>query len=305
MHDTTTHVIFHAGCPDGRTAAWVLARALDGPFAFHPWSHGDTPPAITPGPVWVVDISFPRARLEAWAADERRVILLDHHLTAAEALAEINDPLDDTLARAADPTWRGLGVSIVMNHSGAGLAARASQVLAPDRPIPEFVHDIEDRDLWRWARPNSREVCAAFDELTAHDDSVDAIDVVARFSRTELIAIGAPAVAALDESVEEMSRAAVLVDIAGWKVPIAAVPEKRLGSFVGARLLALHPEAPFAGYWLTDPDSGLVQVGLRSTDDRVDVAHVAARFGGGGHRNSAGLACRSLADLAGNRARPR
>jgi hypothetical protein len=164
--------------------------------------------------------------------------------------------------------------------------------------IPPFVYDIEDRDLWRWSRPQSREVCAAFDELAALGTTTEGIDAVAALSRDELVEIGAPVVAALDAAVEEMSAGATMVDVAGSKVPLAQVPEKRLGSFVGARLLQLHPEAPFSGYWLIDPETGVLQVGLRSTDDRVDVAHIAARFGGGGHRNSSGFACKALGDLA-------
>jgi hypothetical protein len=299
MHDPTTNVIFHAGCPDGRTAAWVIGRALGTPVAFHPHAHGSEPPVLdAAGDVWIVDIAFDLAQLQAWADSHPRVLVLDHHLTAAERLATVNEPLDVTLARAVDPRWRGLSVSIVMDRSGAGLAAVASRTLAPQLDIPDFVLDIEDRDLWRWARPCSREVCAAFDELTALGTTAEGLDTVASLSRDELVGIGAPVVAALDESVEQMSLGATVVDIAGWKVPLAQVPEKRLGSFVGARLLQLHPDAPFAGYWLTDPDTGMLQVGLRSTDDRLDVAHVAERFGGGGHRNSAGLSCRVLGDLA-------
>jgi hypothetical protein len=141
-------------------------------------------------------------------------------------------------------------------------------------------------------------VCAAFDELTAVAATTEGIDTVASRTRDELIGIGGPVVAAVDAAVEEMSAGATMVDVAGWKVPLARVPEKRLGSFVGARLLQLYPDAPFTGYWLTDADTGLIQVGLRSTDDRLDVARVAERFGGGGHRNSSGLACRTLGDLA-------
>jgi hypothetical protein len=299
MHEPTTNVIFHAGCPDGRTAAWVISRALGTPVTFHPHAHGTEPPVLDPaGDVWIVDIAFALAQLRTWASTHPRVLVLDHHLTAAERLAEVNEPVAVTLARAADPDWRGLSVSVDMDRSGTGLAATASQVLAPRLAIPEFVFDIEDRDLWRWARPHSREVCAAFDELTALGTTTEGLDAVATMPRDELIRIGAPVVAALDESVEQTSQAATIVDIAGWKVPLAEVPEKRLGSFVGARLLELYPDAPFAGYWLTDPDTGLLQVGLRSTDDRLDVAHVAERFGGGGHRNSSGLACRTLGDLA-------
>jgi hypothetical protein len=299
MPDPTPNVIFHAACPDGRTAAWVISRALGTAIAFHPHAHGTEPPTLDPaGDVWIVDIAFDLAQLQTWAGSHRRVLVLDHHLTAAERLSAVNEPLDVTLARATDPNWRGLSVSLDMDRSGAGLAAVASRTLAPRLDIPEFVFDIEDRDLWRWARPHSREVCAAFDELTTPGTTTEGLDAVALLSRDDLIAIGAPAVAALDESVEQTSLRATIVEIAGWQVPLAQVPEKRIGSFVGARLLQLHPDAPFTGYWLADPETGLLQVGLRSTDERLDVAHVAERFGGGGHRNSAGLSCRTLGELA-------
>jgi hypothetical protein len=117
-------------------------------------------------------------------------------------------------------------------------------------------------------------------------------------SRDVLLAIGTPIVAALDATVERLCGTAAMVDVAGWTVPLAEVRDKRDGSLVGARLLEIYADAPFAGYWMADAETGEVQVGLRSTNDRIDVAHVAARFGGGGHRNAAGLTCTSLADLA-------
>ncbi len=298
MSEHPIHVIFHAGCPDGRTAAWLLTKVLPGGIVLHAHAHGDAAPRIDGGDVWIVDIAFSPAQLLAWAELADRVIVLDHHLTAAERLAEMNEPLDRTLARIVRPDWRGLTVSIEMAHSGAGLAALAATALQPGTTIPEFVHDIEDRDLWRWARPGSREVCAAFDELVGLCDDVDGLDHVAALHRDELVTIGTPIVAALDATVEELCAGAELVDVAGSLVPLAKVPEKRMGSLVGARLLALHPAAPFSGYWIAEPDTPLIQVGLRSDDARVDVAHVAARFGGGGHRNAAGCSCHDLADLA-------
>jgi hypothetical protein len=298
MSEHPTHVIFHAGCPDGRTAAWLLTKVLAGRVVLHPHAHGDAAPRVGGGDVWIVDIAFAATQLRDWAATADRVVVLDHHLTAAERLAELNEPLERTLARIVHPEWHGLTVSIEMEHSGAGLAALAATALRPGTPIPEFVHDIEDRDLWRWARPGSREVCAGFDELVGLGDDVAIIDGVAELHRDELLAIGAPIVAALDATVEQLCAGAELVDVAGWRVPLAEVAEKRLGSLVGARLLALHPDAPFSGYWITDADTGTIQVGLRSDDERVDVAHVAARFGGGGHRNAAGCSCRDLRELA-------
>ncbi len=59
-------------------------------------------------------------------------------------------------------------------------------------------------------------------------------------------------------------------------------------SDAGNELLKLHPRAVFAGTWLRRAD-GFIQWSLRSEDAREDVAEIAKKFGGGGHRNAAGF----------------
>jgi uncharacterized protein len=296
---TPTHIVFHGHCPDGTVAAWVLDRALPGAHQLHPYTHGGPVPQPVGGTVWVVDVAFDAATLDAWAQRCDRIIVLDHHVTNAELLAERNDPLELTLQRAADPDWRGVTVSIVMERSGAGLAADAAAAVAPGFEVPAFVLDIEDRDLWRWARTSSRQVCAALDgeldglELTG---MFAALDTLNDRPRAELIAVGAEHLALFDATVDELCDQVQTIRIDRWQVPMVQVPQKHYGSQVGHTLLHRHPDAPFAAYWYRDDDS--IQVGLRSDDRRVDVSQVAASFGGGGHRNASGLSCRTLDDLA-------
>lgn len=296
-------LVFHGRCPDGLTAAWVLGRALGVPATLVPFVHGDPVPAPAHSEVWVLDVAFAPEVLRAWAGDGRRVFVLDHHKSNAELLDGLLVPLEVTLARAADPTWCGLSATVTMERSGAGLAAAAATVLSPGFAVPDLVHDIEDRDLWRWQRDGSRAVCAAIDaevdpEQLDAEAALAALDRLAGRPRAELAETGRRLIAALDERVAELCRNSRSVQVAGMTVPFAEIPEARFGSDVAHRLLALHPDAPFAGTWQRRPDTGSLRIGLRSEDRRADVAEIAARFGGGGHRNAAGLSCRDLADLA-------
>ena len=280
----------------------MLSRALDGPIRLLPYLHGGPTPEPQSDEVWVLDVAFSADTLRSWAQPGRRVFVLDHHQTSAAMLAEHMQPLAVTLAQALDPTFTGLGVSIVMAHSGAGLAAAAAVAVDPSVTVPDFVLDIEDRDLWRWERPRSREVCAAVDAMADVDSlSPDALfaalDDLAVLNRDDLADRGAPIVEAFDARVQELCHTGHLVQVAGSTVPFVEVPEARFGSDVGHRLLELHPDAPFSGYWYRE-DGGPLRVGLRSNDGRADVERVAARFGGGGHRNASGLTCSHLDELA-------
>ena len=301
-------LVFHGQCPDGLTAAWVLDRVLGVPVRLLPYVHGDPLPSPDRDEIWVLDVAFDPDVLRRWAEGGRRVFVLDHHKSNAETLAGMLDPLEVTLARVADPSWSGLSVTVTMDRSGAGLAAEAAAVLMPGRTVPDLVHDIEDRDLWRWRRDGSRAVCAAID-AEADPETVDphqaftTFDRLAVRPRDDLAATGRQLIAAFDERVAALCRDSRPVLVAGMTVPFAEIPEARFGSEVAHRLLTLHPEAPFAGTWQRRPDTGSLRVGLRSEDDRADVAEIAGLFGGGGHRNAAGLTCRTLTDLA-ERPRP-
>lgn len=294
-----THIVHHGHCPDGTVAAWLIGRSITGPCQYYPYAHSQPAPEPVGGTVWVLDVAFDATTLERWAERCDRVIVLDHHLTNAERLAHLNQPLGETLAQISDPSWRGLAVTIDMQRSGAGLAAEAAATIFTDTQTPEFILDIEDRDLWRWARSRSRDVCAAVDHAVTGldlDATLDALDSIATQPRDDLTALGAALNASFDAAVEELCECAEQVRVGHWDVPLVEVPEKRYGSHVGHMLLDRYPDAPFAGYWYRE--NGNVHVGLRSSDNRVDVAHVASDFGGGGHRNAAGLSCLDLAHLS-------
>lgn len=291
-------IIYHGGCPDGLTAAWLLQREWGGRTVGY--QHGGPVPDIPDSrELWIVDLAFPLQTLQRWSGAIRRIFVLDHHSTSAREHDDHNRPLDDTVACAADPSWRGISVTIDQTRSGCGLAAETILQLHPRRTIPEFVYDVEDRDLWRWQRDGSREVCFALErhfQQGTFQRVAAGLEAATLLSRSALQSEGRPLAAAFDNVCTTYAAGAQLHTVAGHRVPLARSRDKRFGSETANLLLKLHPDAPFAGY-IHDLDDGSIAVGLRSEAARLDVAHIAEQFGGGGHRNAAGLTCIALADL--------
>lgn len=102
-----------------------------------------------------------------------------------------------------------------------------------------------------------------------------------------LLAEGVAILRARRELVRDMAAHAYVQEIGGHQVPTLNVPYM-FASDCGEELLKLYPNAPFVAAWFRRGD-GKLQFSLRSEDHRTDVSEIAARFGGGGHRNASGF----------------
>lgn len=257
MSDTIC--IYHGNCADGFAAAWVVRRAL-GTIAFHAGVYQNPPPDVSGKRVVVVDFSYKRPVMEKMIAEADSVLVLDHHKTAEEDL-------------------RGLpGVVFDMNKSGATLAW--DHFFPADTP-PKLLAHIEDRDLWRFALPRTREIQAS---LFSFPYDFDEWDRLMEVDPNDLAKDGAAIERKHHKDVAELVAAyRYRMKIGGYDVPVANLPYT-LTSDAG-HLMAIGE--PFAAcYW--DTPEGRV-FSLRSTDDGVDVSAIAKLYGGGGHRNASGF----------------
>jgi uncharacterized protein len=249
-----TVVLYHAECADGFGAAWALWRRF--PEArFIPVKHGSPPPGGLKGArVVIVDFSYARDILETMARETDRLLVLDHHITAEKALSGLPYAYFD------------------MKKSGAVLAWE----WAHDHPVPWLLDYIQDKDLWTWALPMSREINAA---VASHPFDFQLWN---RFTQKELEQEGRAILRYEQELVNKLAGQAVLVEFQGETVP--SVQSAILTSQIGERLSA---DAPFCIIW-HDRD-GRRYYSMRSRDDGTDVGAIAASFGGGGHTHAAGF----------------
>ena len=202
----------------------------------------------------MVDFSYNRTTLEAMAKDAASLVVLDHHITAEQALADLPYAYFD------------------LNKSGAVLGWE----WAHDEPAPWLLRYIQDKDLWQWALPNSREISAA---LASYPFD---FELWTRFEQRELEREGRAILRYENELVTKLASHATLVEFEGATVP--SVQSSVLTSQIGERLSAEHP---FCVIW--HDRNNRRYFSMRSREDGTDVGAIAASFGGGGHTHAAGF----------------
>jgi hypothetical protein len=253
------------------------------------------PPEIDGGidRLLILDFSFPRETMLRLARTVNSLVCLDHHRTAAQELTRLNDLKENDGRRCF------LNVVFDMEKSGAMLTW---ECFHPSEPAPSLVELVQDRDLWVWALPYSREISAWLASLKKDFPTWDwANDQLnSAFGRTAAVAEGGAILRAQAAQVESLAKSARFIDVGGHSVP--AVNSPLLQSEIGERLCQLHPEAPFAAVfflrvcdnaWLAEE----IIFSLRSRNG-FDVSEVAKQFGGGGHSAAAGFSMKGKGRLS-------
>lgn len=275
--------IYHGNCADGFGAAWVVRRAIP-ECEFHAGVYQNPPPDVRGRDVVLVDFSYKRPVLEGMARVAASLLIIDHHKTAIDELSDLMRVNDlrhhqvnsyQDVCEGVTPSWYS---HFDLERSGAGLAW---DFFFPDEKRPELISRIEDRDLWRFAYPDTRAIQAAVFSYPYDFDTWDMLfKADLNVLRTEGEAIERKHFKDIGELIGVVTRP---MTIAGHTVPVANLPYT-LTSDAGHKLAQ---GKPFAGcYW--DTPEGRV-FSLRSTDDGLDVSTIAKQYGGGGHRNASGF----------------
>ena len=262
-------VIYHGNCADGFGAAWVFRECGDREYEFHPGVYSDAPPDVEGRDVYLVDFSYKRQVVEAMRERASRIVLIDHHKTAV-------DDLHPLIASKAIESL------CSMEHSGAVLAWQWFNGLFIEPP--QMLLHIEDRDLWRFALPYTREIQAC---VFSHPYDFKVWDTLIAAGPDEIngfIREGQAIERKHHKDVAELVGVTQREMVIGtYAVPVANLPYT-LTSDAGHLMAKGKPFA--ACYW--DTPEGRV-FSLRSTDDGLDVSEIAKAYGGGGHRNASGF----------------
>lgn len=277
-------VIYHGNCADGFGAAWAVRKyyekflhaGMDMPD-FYPGVYQDPPPDVRDRLVILVDFSYKRPVLEQMAKSAHGILILDHHASAADDLKGFSSAGDTVLdlELCAEGDIRAL---FDLERSGAGIAW---DYFHPHDPRPPLIDVIEDRDLWRFDLPNTREIQAA---LFSYPYVFEVWDELMQLPLKTLVQDGTAIERKHHKDIAELLAVMTrTMNIAGHVVPVANLPYT-LTSDAGHALSAEHPFG--ACYW--DTPEGRV-FSLRSREDGHDVSEIAKRYGGGGHRNAAGF----------------
>lgn len=260
-------VIYHANCADGFSAAWCFWRKFGTGADYLPGVYGNPPPDVAGRNVFLVDFSYPHDVLAAMLLDAWCVTLIDHHKTAIEASYGL---LSAGLIRYID-----------LDRSGATLAW---DYLFPHEQRPPLLGHIEDRDLWRFQLPGTREIQAC---VFSHPYSFETWDRLMAADAVELLKMTAAGAAIERKHHKDVAELVAVcrrrMTIAGHDVPVASLPYTMTSD--AGHLMA--DGEPFAAcYWDTAEHRSF---SLRSRSTGLDVAAIAQTYGGGGHQHAAGF----------------
>jgi nanoRNase/pAp phosphatase (c-di-AMP/oligoRNAs hydrolase) len=261
-------VIYHGKCPDGFGGAWAAWKKFGAKAAYFAARDRSAPPVPLKNKiVYIIDYTYDAPIIKKLIKDNVRVTAIDHHVSQKEA------------------TMLTEKYSYDAKHSGATLTW---EYFHPGKPTPALLRYVEDRDLYAWKVPHSREMLMLVD-LAEFD-----------FKTWSLLA------KELDDSRTRAThlKKGALLDLYYRSLYRKLLPNAELVKFAGHKIYALNCPYYFAddlGHELAikthsfallwNESGGRIRCSLRSAGT-VDVAKIAKKYGGGGHRFAAGFSFR-------------
>lgn len=269
-------VIYHDNCVDGFTSAWAAWLELKEQADYKPCKYGDVIKVEQHeyDTLYVVDFSFPRDILLEYSQMFRIVVVLDHHKTAQEALENWPTKPDNLIIR------------FDMNKSGAGLTWDWFHIITPEPPLVSYV---QDRDLWKFALPSSKEISAYIAQIPKTFEAYNLAAVAIQHNFLETVEKGELLLKQFSQLCESIAANARPITIyageGNFYDGICCNCPGQFASDVG-NLLA-NESGTFGCTYFFDKDGSTI-VSLRSNGD-YDVSIIAKYYGGGGHKNASGF----------------
>lgn len=283
-------VAYHDNCTDGLAAAAVVSLAVEGA--------GDPQPEFVP-------VQYDQDLPARILAGGKRILFVDF-CPEREQIAQIQPLWEDWFAidhhkhRAWLPIEYPNHAAFDLERSGAVLTRDwffgrqpTCNILRPwetphqDAGLPPVLRYVQDRDLWRWDMPQSREVSAA---LAEEDRTVERWRELVNAAGVEgLLQKGTYLLQALTKSAK--SKASKAFPIKTWSgIPFRAVNATEHMSEVGEEILAAFPDVEVACSFF-QIGKEVMQLSFRSRahqPGKFTALLAAVELGGGGHEHAAG-----------------
>lgn len=312
-------VVYHASCMDGFAAAWAawhwLVKGDWDDIQFLQADYEDPIPDMEGKEVYIVDYSWKDvARFLEIASKAKKVVIIDHHVEANKIWANVELPehihyIYDVNASGCVLSWKYFQEAWLVEEGRKGN-------LFNIQGTPEILRNIQDRDLWRFDLPHSKQLHAYMKScgfMLRERDQGKIIDQFIKFH--DFYTMDTPdynrfveggevimyAETVLIKSILErnMTMADFTVygpkehDAQDWEpkrtynIPVAEMPYE-LASEAGHLMAEMFPDAPFTLTYETQWHYARYKISLRSKKDGgAHVGEIATLMGGGGHEHSA------------------
>ncbi len=273
-------VLFHYPCQDGLASGWIAHyyhKLIDMSIELYPIQHGHTIDItrLYNKTILFCDYSPSLEILNLIENVAKKITILDHHISAKKALENKSYAIFD------------------MKKSGAGLTW---EYFFPDSQVPEFIQMIQDRDLWKWEIPRSKEFTAGLFTLCDGYENYNFVELFNLFDNINLS----------QDKFNFCLDLGKVINMANYNKAksIADSASKKIDSYKGHKvcvvncsyehasevgnLLSSMESIDFAVMWTYNNVTDYYHTSLRSCN-KVDVSQIAKEYGGGGHANASGM----------------
>ncbi len=258
-------ILYHADCSDGFAAALAAYKKFGFDASYVPVRYQDPlPNGLEDKEIYIVDFSYSEEILRSLHQQAKLLVIMDHHKSAEKAVRSVPEHRFD------------------LDHSGCHLAW---QYFHPGTETPRLLQYVETGDLWTYTLPYSHEVLTFlyvkdfnFPEWEKLFDDFEDDKKVEEFAQK-----GREFIEYSDHLVRRIARMAEEVEFEGYKVYAVNAPHE-VRSVLGEELV--KQKGPFAIVWYFQNNS--LNLSLRG-DGTVDLTKIVGKYGGGGHKNSAGI----------------
>lgn len=258
-------ILYHKNCPDGFGAAWAAWKKFKANAEYIGVEHhAPLPKGLKNKKIFLVDFCYTAPLTEELIKKNKEVTIIDHHITGK------------TVAESVP------GSIFKLDHSGSVLSWK---YFHPKKKTPRLLKYIEDIDIWKFKVPRSREMALSLDlyDYNFKVWSKIASDLESPERRKKYIAEGAVIMKYRKKLIGRILTKAEDATLFGKKVRVVNSPV--WASDLGH--LLVRGKKTVGVVW--SYKKGTIRVSLRS-DGKIDVAKMAEKFGGGGHKAASGFA---------------
>jgi oligoribonuclease NrnB/cAMP/cGMP phosphodiesterase (DHH superfamily) len=273
MTDKKPLVVYHANCTDGFGAALAAYLKLGDTVEYYPMQYGYTSlPDFEDREVYLFDFSWKPQDMEQLFMFSRNLVWLDHHKTAFEMY-------DKSTAEIWEE--RTLSCYTLLDNSKSG-AMLAWEYFFPQTTPPDLFRFIQDRDLWRFKYPETKDIIAG---IRSYPMEFGVWEYFLESRCLDSLKYAGVAINRyLDGVYKSLSKGLRTITVNGVEGVIVNAP----GNFA-SDLAEFIVKDSFVVVWYENA-KGMIVCSVRSQEGSVLTANeVATQFGGGGHAHASGF----------------
>jgi oligoribonuclease NrnB/cAMP/cGMP phosphodiesterase (DHH superfamily) len=258
-------ILYHAECDDGFGAAYSAWLSFGDGAEYQPVYYGDEVALerLTNRRVFILDFSFPPDVLSTWAQYAEKIVLLDHHKSAAAQWKGI-EPVTN------------MDIQFDMERSGAQMSW---DYFHPGTLRPALIDHIGDRDLWRFSMTDTKAFCAGLSLVPTSFESWQEVSS----HPEELITKGRIVLGVLQRQIDSALRKELRpVTLCGFQ----GLATNAIGNTSEIGHAIATKSGTFGMTYFIKGNE--VICSLRSIAP-FDVSAIATQFGGGGHAQASGF----------------